>query len=143
LEAGYIDLESGSMFFTLFHGKGKAKTGGLVVQFGGGPGATSWDYALIGESRSKPTTCLWMYLPLPQWDPPFPCSAHRSSFHAPRRSLDRVFLGFTCYLSTETRGCTVSIAGRKEWNPRTFPVPLDRSRKLALARLPHRRRMVV
>lgn len=49
LTAGYIDLESGSMFFTLFHAKEEARDKGLVIQFGGGPGATSWDYALLGE----------------------------------------------------------------------------------------------
>lgn len=48
LMAGYIDLDTGSMFFTLFHAKEQARDKGLVIYFGGGPGATSWDYALLG-----------------------------------------------------------------------------------------------
>ena len=48
LTTGYLDLDTGSMFFTLFHAKEGARDKGLVIQFGGGPGATSWDYALLG-----------------------------------------------------------------------------------------------
>ena len=49
LTAGYLDLDTGSMFFTLFHAKEAARDKGLVIYFGGGPGASSWDYGLIGE----------------------------------------------------------------------------------------------
>lgn len=49
LTAGYLDLDTGSMFFTLFHAKAAARDQGLVIYFGGGPGASSWDYGLIGE----------------------------------------------------------------------------------------------
>jgi hypothetical protein len=50
LTAGYLDLDTGSMFFTLFHAREEARDKGLVIYFGGGPGATAWDYGLIGES---------------------------------------------------------------------------------------------
>nr|XP_018260669.1 uncharacterized protein I303_06384 [Kwoniella dejecticola CBS 10117]OBR82827.1 hypothetical protein I303_06384 [Kwoniella dejecticola CBS 10117] len=52
---GYVHLQNGHMFFSLFEGKNEAKDNGLVIQFEGGPGATAFDYPFIGAGPCQLT----------------------------------------------------------------------------------------
>ncbi|WWD03430.1 hypothetical protein V865_001482 [Kwoniella europaea PYCC6329] len=52
---GYVHLQNGNLFFSLFEGKDEAKNNGLVVQFEGGPGASAFDYPFIGAGPCQLT----------------------------------------------------------------------------------------
>ncbi|WRT70422.1 uncharacterized protein IL334_007420 [Kwoniella shivajii] len=52
---GYVHLDQGNLFFSLFEGKGQAKNNGLVIQFEGGPGASAFDYPFIGAGPCQLT----------------------------------------------------------------------------------------
>ncbi|WVQ84901.1 hypothetical protein IAT38_007064 [Cryptococcus sp. DSM 104549] len=55
ITSGLVHLPQGSMFFSLFEGKGAAKHAGVVVQFEGGPGASAFDYPFLGAGPCQLT----------------------------------------------------------------------------------------
>lgn len=54
--SGYVHLDEGKMFWSLFHADEAVRTGeeGLVIQFEGGPGASGFDFPFIGAQRYYP-----------------------------------------------------------------------------------------